>query len=84
MSSALMLCEQLALVTATIFAGPAVYVSFADQPARLLFDDWALLTQRKPSNRRGTLMKSLALACTLFELRPSGWDAIGAGCWVRC
>jgi hypothetical protein len=78
MPSALMLCEQLALVTAANFAGAAVYVSFADQPARLLFDDWALLTQWKP------MMTSLALVCTLFRGVAFWMARDWAGCWVRC
>ena len=70
-----MLFSCLALISASAFAGAALYINVAEQPARLVLDDRALVSEWKRSYKRGFAMQApLAVVGCIFGL-IAWWQA---------
>jgi hypothetical protein len=76
-----MITGQLALTTAALFAGAALYINVAEQPARLGLNDAALLQEWKPAYKRGTAMQA-PLAILGFLLGMAAWWQTGHVGWA--
>jgi len=64
-----MIAGLFAFLMSALFTGAAVYVSFVEQPARLMLEDKPALEQFKPAYRAGAAMQgTLALLGFLFGL----------------
>lgn len=76
-----MFAGQLALVTAAMFTGAALYVSFVEHPARMALDDGAMLAEWKPAYRRRFAMQG-SLAFLGFLLGAWAWYGTGRSLWL--
>ncbi len=70
-----------ALAVAALFTGAAIYINWAEQPARLALDDTALLAEWKPSYARGFIMQA-TLAVIGFILGALEWMVTGKVIWL--
>jgi hypothetical protein len=76
-----MLSGLLALITAALFTGAAIYVSVVEHPARMQLDDTSLLVQWKPAYARGAVMQA-SLAIVGFLLGLLAWWQSGNWLWL--
>ena len=76
-----MLVGTLAIVAAALFTGAAIYVSVAEQPARLALDDRAALAEWRPAYARGARMQA-SLAVVGFLLGVGAWWQSGMWLWL--
>ena len=76
-----MIAGQLALIVAAVFAGAAIYVNVAEQPARLNVDDRPLLVQWKAAYKRGFAMQA-PLAMLGFLLGLLSWWQTNDWWWL--
>jgi hypothetical protein len=76
-----MLAGHLALVAASLFAGAAFYINYAEQPARLGLDDRSLLAEWKLAYQRGYVMQA-SLAIVGFLLGLLAWRMTGTAAFL--
>jgi hypothetical protein len=76
-----MLPGHLALMVAALFTGAAIYINWAEQPARLQLDDRALITEWKPAYKRGFAMQA-PLAVIGFLLGVTAWWQTDQWFWL--
>jgi hypothetical protein len=76
-----MIAGTLALAAEALFAGGALHITLAEQPARLGLDDSAMLAQWKPSFERAQRM-AIPLAILGLGLGLFAWWKSGNLAWV--
>ena len=76
-----MLLALLALVSATLFTGAALYISLVEHPARLGLDDVSLLAQWQPSYKAALPLQA-GLAVLGGALGLFAWHRTGEWAWL--
>ena len=76
-----MLLEILATSAAGLFAGAAIYIDLAEQPARKQIDIAAALTEWRPSYKRAAVVQPL-LATVGFLSAVAAWLMGGSVWWL--
>ena len=71
----------LAVVTASLFAGAALYINVAEHPARMLMDTRSAALQWAPSYKRATWLQA-PLAVASFFAGAAVWFAGGGVAWL--
>lgn len=71
----------LALVTASIFCGAAVYINIAEHPARLALENRAALAQWRSSYKRGFAMQASIVVISAL-LGAAAWWTTGNLLWA--
>lgn len=69
------------LTLASLFAGAALYINVAEQPARLGLDDRSMLAEWKPAYKRGTKMQA-PIAVLGFVFGLLSWWQTGDIIWI--
>jgi Domain of unknown function (DUF1772) len=75
------ICEGLALLCAGLFAGAALYVSFAEHPARMLCGTRLAIIEFVPSYKRATVMQ-VSLAAVGTPAAAAAWLAGASALWL--
>ena len=76
-----MLLEIIATLAAGLFAGAAIYIDLAEQPARKKIDIAAALTEWRPSYKRAAVVQPL-LAAVGFLSAVAAWLMGGSVWWL--
>jgi uncharacterized membrane protein len=76
-----MLPEIIATLAAGLFAGAAIYIDLAEQPARKQIDTSAALTEWRPSYKRAAVVQPL-LAAVGFLSAVAAWLMGGSVWWL--
>ena len=71
----LVLLKFIAIITAALFAGAALYMNIAEHPARMQLDTRFAVAQWAPSYRRATWMQAPLALLSLLQVSVRG-------CWV--
>ena len=77
----LALCKFVAILTAALFCGAALYINIAEHPARMMLDTRSAATQWAPSYRRATWLQA-PLALLSFIAGVACWLLGGGPAWA--